>query len=328
MTPWDPQFPCPKLVCPQTPAAPPSWGRPWGDARVGPAPPCAPPTAAPREGGRGHRGASPATGPGADGGDDNDMAGAPPKRGAPLPFLLILLCLLPGYLGQVSAPSGCQGGGCPTPPAPAKARSPGEVRMVEAGPVSRTATVGDHLSLECRYQAPRDARVTWYQVCPHRNCSQDSVPVLDGQAGRQLRREEGLVTLTFLRLAHNDTGLYYCRVEAGWASRQSCGTFLRVRDPMAVPFLNIKESTKNQIITAEGILLLLCTVGPSIFLLFRRWANERLLQMKKSAYEEENLYEGLNLDECSMYEDISRGLQPTYQDVGSLHAADAQLEKP
>lgn len=29
-----------------------------------------------------------------------------------------------------------------------------------------------------------------------------------------------------------------------------------------------------------------------------------------------------------MYEDISRGLQPTYQDVGSLNAADAQLEKP
>lgn len=96
---------------------------------------------------------------------------------------------------------------------------------------------------------------------------------------------------------------------------------------MAVPFLNIKESTKNQIITAEGVLLLLCAVGPSLFLLFRvrgraggvggeaegtptlpnsaptlpnsaparrpqkRWANERLLQMKKNAYEEENLYE-------------------------------------
>uniref|UniRef100_A0A8B9MXB2 Uncharacterized protein n=1 Tax=Accipiter nisus TaxID=211598 RepID=A0A8B9MXB2_9AVES len=63
-------------------------------------------------------------------------------------------------------------------------------------------------------------------------------------------------------------------------------------DPTAVPFLNIKESTKNRIITAEGILLLLCAVGPGLFLLFRkRWANERLLQMKKNAFEEENLYE-------------------------------------
>lgn len=93
-------------------------------------------------------------------------------------------------------------------------------------------------------------------------------------------------------------------------------------EPKAVPFLNIKEATKNRIITAEGVLLLLCAVGPGLLLLFRvrkaagwggggwggaegfggsppppltllpqkRWANERLLQMKK-ALEEENLYE-------------------------------------
>ncbi|KAM6033153.1 B-cell antigen receptor complex-associated protein alpha chain isoform 2-T2 [Theristicus caerulescens] len=273
------------------------------------------------------------------------MAGAPPKRGVPLP---LLLCLLPGYLCRAST-TACRGDNCTAtlPPAPAPSRlSPSPLTVesggraaagcapgagavtVEAGPTSRTATVGDHLSLECRYRAPADARVSWYQVCPRRNCSHPRAPVEDGQAGRQLQREEGRATLTFLHLTHNDSGLYYCRVEAGWAAGQSCGTFLRVRDPTVVPFLNMKESTKNRIITAEGILLLLCAVGPSLFLLFRRWANERLLQSKKSAYEEENLYEGLNLDECSMYEDISRGLQPTYQDVGSLHAADAQLEKP
>lgn len=40
------------------------------------------------------------------------------------------------------------------------------------------------------------------------------------------------------------------------------------------------------------------------------------------------LLQGLNLDDCSMYEDISRGLQGTYQDVGNLHIGDVQLEKP
>uniref|UniRef100_A0A8D0FCH3 B-cell antigen receptor complex-associated protein alpha chain n=1 Tax=Strix occidentalis caurina TaxID=311401 RepID=A0A8D0FCH3_STROC len=177
------------------------------------------------------------------------------------------------------------------------------------------------LSLECRFRAPAGARATWYRVCPHRNCSRPHAPVEAGP-GRQLRPQAGRLSLAF-------PGLYYCRVEAGRAAGQSCGTFLRVREPAAVPFLNIRESTKNRIITAEGVLLLLCAVGPGLLLLFRkRWANERLLQTKKSICEEENLYEGLNLDECSMYEDISRGLQPTYQDVGSLHAADAQLEKP
>ncbi|XP_032532964.1 B-cell antigen receptor complex-associated protein alpha chain-like [Chiroxiphia lanceolata] len=59
----------------------------------------------------------------------------------------------------------------------------------------------------------------------------------------------------------------------------------------------------------------------------KRWANEQLLHPEKTTCEEENLYEGLNLDECSMYEDISRGIQPTYQDVRTL-PGDSQLEKP
>ncbi|XP_010725714.1 B-cell antigen receptor complex-associated protein alpha chain [Meleagris gallopavo] len=43
---------------------------------------------------------------------------------------------------------------------------------------------------------------------------------------------------------------------------------------------------------AEGALLLLCAAGPGMLLLLRkRWANERLLQGKKSLGEEENLYE-------------------------------------
>ncbi|XP_021237460.1 B-cell antigen receptor complex-associated protein alpha chain [Numida meleagris] len=60
----------------------------------------------------------------------------------------------------------------------------------------------------------------------------------------------------------------------------------------------------------------------------KRWANERLLQSKKSLAEEENLYEGLNLEECSMYEDISRGPHVTYQDVGTRDVTSPGLEKP
>ncbi|XP_069739070.1 B-cell antigen receptor complex-associated protein alpha chain [Phaenicophaeus curvirostris] len=255
------------------------------------------------------------------------MAGAPQNRGAPLP--LLLLCLLPGCWCWLSPPPSR------APVTPLTVESNGSAGCahggveVEPGPTSRAGTVGDRLSLECRFRAPRDARAAWHRVCPRGNCSRPRAPVEADGAGRLLRHEDGRLVLTFLRLAHADSGLYYCRVEAGRAAAESCGTFLRVRDPDLVPFLNLKEATKNRIITAEGVLLLLCAVGPSLFLLFRkRWENERLLQTKKSALEEENLYEGLNLDECSMYEDISRGLQPTYQDVGSFQAADTQLEKP
>nr|XP_044990466.1 B-cell antigen receptor complex-associated protein alpha chain isoform X2 [Jaculus jaculus] len=107
------------------------------------------------------------------------------------------------------------------------------------------------------------------------------------------------------------------------------GNGLGRREPPPRPFLDMGEGTKNRIITAEGIILLFCAVVPGTLLLFRkRWQHEKFGVDMRDDYEDENLYEGLNLDDCSMYEDISRGLQGTYQDVGSLHVGDVQLEKP
>ncbi|NWV65569.1 CD79A protein, partial [Malurus elegans] len=224
-------------------------------------------------------------------------------------------------------------------------------------PTSRSGALGDPLTLECRFWAPPAASVTWLQVCPQPyrgdtwNCSWPQEVQARGR-GLQVIRDEGLSTLNFRHLEHNHSGLYFCRVEFGNATAQSCGTFVRVRgewgslggvwgvfgglanppglaEPVHVPFLDLREATKNRILTAQGVLLLLSAAGPGLLLLFRkRWANEQLLQPKKMSCEEENLYEGLNLDECSMYEDISRGIQPTYQDVGTPPAADGLLEKP
>uniref|UniRef100_A0A8C3NKD8 Uncharacterized protein n=1 Tax=Geospiza parvula TaxID=87175 RepID=A0A8C3NKD8_GEOPR len=207
---------------------------------------------------------------------------------------------------------------------------------VQPGPPSRSGAPGSALTLECRYE-PEDANVTWLQVCPRRylgrawSCTWPrEVPAEGG--GRQVSlARPGVSVLSFAHLRHNHSGLYFCRARRGPAAAQSCGTFVRVRGEPAVPepLLQLGDATKNRILAAQGVLLLLCAAGPGLLLLFRkRWANERLLQPKKISLEEENLYEGLNLDECSMYEDISRGVQPTYQDVGTPPAADSLLEKP
>ncbi|NXR28040.1 CD79A protein, partial [Cinclus mexicanus] len=202
-------------------------------------------------------------------------------------------------------------------------------------PTSCSGAPGTHLRIKCQFEAPPDAKVTWLQVCPRRylddswSCSwPQEVPAVGG--GRLVVQDENVSTLSFQHLQHNHSGLYFCRVQSGDAAAQSCGTFVRVVEPLPVPFLQLKDATKNRILTAQGVLLLLCAAGPGLLLLFRkRWANERLLQPKKISFEEENLYEGLNLDECSMYEDISRGVQPTYQDVGTPPPAiDGLLEKP
>ncbi|XP_075695113.1 B-cell antigen receptor complex-associated protein alpha chain isoform X1 [Rhinoderma darwinii] len=133
--------------------------------------------------------------------------------------------------------------------------------------------------------------------------------------------------LTIRNAKKHDSGLYRCSVTVGQETRNSCGTYLRVKEPASFLFFNVAEATKNRLITAEGIILLLCAIIPGTFLLYKKRL-ENLNSMSLKEAEGENLYEGLNLEDCSMYEDISRGLQATYEDVGTLRASAIQLEKP
>ncbi|XP_063168186.1 B-cell antigen receptor complex-associated protein alpha chain isoform X2 [Candoia aspera] len=186
---------------------------------------------------------------------------------------------------------------------------------------------GRSATLECRFKAPSEAKVSWRKSC-FPNCSSSLEVHSSNHHKISVDTAYGLSTLSFPQTQKNDTGMYYCFVYAGSSQGKSCGTYLWVRRPRPISFLNMSESIKNKIITVEGFLLLICAIGPGLFLLFKRWENERLLKAKKKACEEENLYEGLNLDDCSMYEDISKGLQATYQDIGNVKVIDLQLEKP
>lgn len=190
---------------------------------------------------------------------------------------------------------------------------------VDWGPPSVTVSVGDKVSLPCRHNS-NSTNITWWRV-PQGNSTWP--PVMDlSELG-----PKGELIIQQVNKSHR--GMYRCEVNEGQRIQRSCGTYLRVRDPLPRPFLDMGEGTKNNIITAEGIILLICAVVPGTLLLFRkRWQNVKFGADVQDDYDDENLYEGLNLDDCSMYEDISRGLQGTYQDVGSLHIGDVQLEKP
>lgn len=189
-------------------------------------------------------------------------------------------------------------------------------------PPSVTVNVGDEARLVCKHDGHKPNITWWYGFVYNSNISIPSVFMGSGQG---LRGDE----LVIPNVNKSHGGLYRCHAEENGKRRFSCGTYLRVRKPIPRPFLDMGEGTKNRIITAEGIILLFCAVVPGTLLLFRkRWQNEKFGVDMPDDYEDENLYEGLNLDDCSMYEDISRGLQGTYQDVGSLHIGDVQLEKP
>ncbi|KAL6109806.1 cd79a [Pungitius sinensis] len=137
-------------------------------------------------------------------------------------------------------------------------------------------------------------------------------------------------TLTFKAVRLNDTGFYLCCLRGSGHALFSHGTYLQVYKPMEKT-INLSESTKNRILTVEGVLLLICVLVPSATLLRQsRRLNE--LEKKKAMKEEENIYQGLNLDECwSAYDQIERSqAHGPYQDVGNVRVEEEeiQLEKP
>lgn len=125
----------------------------------------------------------------------------------------------------------------------------------------------------------------------------------------------------------NDTGLYQCFLKESDNVVSTPGTFLQVYKPVHM-ILNINEGSKNSIITAEGVLLLLLVLLPGTVLICKSKGLHKL--EKKMGREEENIYEGLNLDDCnSTYHQIQRSLvQGPYQDVINNDEDDIQLEKP
>ncbi|KAJ8354731.1 hypothetical protein SKAU_G00222980 [Synaphobranchus kaupii] len=126
----------------------------------------------------------------------------------------------------------------------------------------------------------------------------------------------------------NDTGLYRCLLNhtSLYSYINTHGTFLQVYKPMP-KFLNISEKAKNSIILTEAILLLLCVLVPGIPLLCK---TKKQNKQEKKKGEEENIYEGLNLDDFdSTYHQIQRSqVFGPYQDVGNVLGEDIQLEKP
>ncbi|XP_020360028.1 B-cell antigen receptor complex-associated protein alpha chain-like isoform X1 [Oncorhynchus kisutch] len=139
-------------------------------------------------------------------------------------------------------------------------------------------------------------------------------------------------TLILREARLNDSGLYQCFLNhsALQHSVYTHGTFLQVYRPM-VKILDISESTKNSILTAEAMLLMVAVLLHGTMMLCK---TKKLNQLKKKRVkeEEENIYEGLNLEECcSTYDQIQRSLvQGPYQDVGNMimEEEEIQLEKP
>ncbi|XP_026172468.1 B-cell antigen receptor complex-associated protein alpha chain [Mastacembelus armatus] len=185
--------------------------------------------------------------------------------------------------------------------------------------------------LECCYKPNKTSR--WVKRSQYGSAFVGPYPVLFSDRIREgnLKKDGSFCdTLNFTSVTLNDTGLYQCRIDDNSLTLHTHGTYLQVYKPIEKT-INLSENTKNRILTAEGILLLLCVLLPSATLLFK---SKKLheLEKKKVQKEEENIYQGLNLDECcATYDQIecsqTRG---PYQDVCNVVQEEdsIQLEKP
>nr|XP_040022131.1 B-cell antigen receptor complex-associated protein alpha chain [Gasterosteus aculeatus aculeatus] len=184
--------------------------------------------------------------------------------------------------------------------------------------------VGHTAELECCYRNSNNpVKWSWIKRAANGSLSEapESTPVASS-------RSCGTLTLELVQL--KDSGFYQCSLKSNDCVVMSHGTYLQVYKPME-KIIQLSESTKNKILTAEGVLLLLCVIVPSVNLLCQ---SRRLheLEKKKAMKEEENIYQGLNLDECwSAYDQIQRcEANGPYEDVGNLREEEEeiQLEKP
>ncbi|XP_072316998.1 B-cell antigen receptor complex-associated protein alpha chain [Eucyclogobius newberryi] len=187
--------------------------------------------------------------------------------------------------------------------------------------------VSEPATLECCFTTSENQDFLWIKSSQqHAKKTVQTSPLHDAVTKRQSFGNGGNCGVLILRSATlNDTGFYRCFLNGSKVFTH--GTYLQVYKSLEKT-IKLSESVKNGILIAEGILLLLCVVLPSASLLFKS-KNLHELEKKKMQKEEENIYQGLNLDDCyAAYDQIEhlQGQGP-YEDVANIEE-DIQLEKP
>ncbi|MCJ8745599.1 hypothetical protein PDJAM_G00131940 [Pangasius djambal] len=208
--------------------------------------------------------------------------------------------------------------------------NPPKIKLWTDRPSLRLAS-SQEADIQCCYICQCDVQLQWMQtvmISTNKskillvNQSNEQVEI-----GKEEKKDRKCSNLVLKRIVLNDTGLYQCVLTQSNTTVYTPGTYLQVYEPIWM-ILYINERSKNSLITAEGVLLLLFVLLPGIMLICKTKGLNEL--EKRKGKEEENIYEGLNLDECnSTYHQIQRSLvQGPYQDVINSEEDDIQLEKP
>lgn len=198
----------------------------------------------------------------------------------------------------------------------------GQVTLDVDRPWLREA-VGRPVVLECCYLIHKGTVAsTWVR----RLHSNSTANVLSAPKYRTQGRSCDRLPLDSVQ--RQDSGLYQCSLQGTDFQLLTPGTYLQVYEPLRKT-INISEEGKNGLLITEGILLLLCVLLPSVTLMYKS-KELRDVEKKIVVKQQENIYQGLNLeDRSTAYDQIHRSTnQSEYQDVDNGAQEEPEFEKP
>ncbi|XP_066554833.1 B-cell antigen receptor complex-associated protein beta chain [Amia ocellicauda] len=144
-------------------------------------------------------------------------------------------------------------------------------------------------------------KVEWVKILQHGE--KEEMPVFENRKVKlQAFSKENRASLTISGVTHEDSGIYVCKVN----NLEGPGSELQVYSHMTPDEVQKKTQMKDAIILIQAALLMLCLLTPLLLYIYQGKSEERDYEEP----EDDHTYEGLEIEQCAMYEDIATLRQP------------------
>ncbi|XP_029429776.1 B-cell antigen receptor complex-associated protein beta chain [Rhinatrema bivittatum] len=155
-----------------------------------------------------------------------------------------------------------------------------------------------HFHCSCGRFCPLMAiqKVSWYQGTENSTVLQNLTHGNPSFHGKVFASNTS-ATITINKVQQKDNGIYFCRFSTREGHHQStCGTELKVLGIRSLKSLKTKNTLKDAIIMIQTVLIVLFVSIPVLMIIDKNARSDPI--------EEDHTYEGLEIEQAPMYEDI------------------------
>ncbi|GCB80675.1 hypothetical protein scyTo_0017280 [Scyliorhinus torazame] len=151
---------------------------------------------------------------------------------------------------------------------------------------------GKRVTLSCSFEKKLRLNVTWYK--------DEEQPIkVKELKGIVTGNEDNISWVIIEKATKFHSGVYYCSCPSMDTARTQCGTEVNVIQNSVKKETNTIYTMKDMLILIQGILLILCLTLPGML-----FFNKNNQAKKTEETETYHMYEGLEVMQAAMYEDI------------------------